>query len=49
MEFLKELWSFVKTRKKYCLIPLILILLMLGTLIIFSGGSALAPFIYSLF
>ncbi len=49
MEFLTELWSFIKTRKKYWLIPLILILLMLGTLVVFSGGSALAPFIYSLF
>jgi len=49
MEILKELWSFVKTRKKYWLIPLILILLLFGTLVVFSGGSALAPFIYSLF
>jgi hypothetical protein len=49
MEFLKELWAFIKTRKKYWLIPLILILLLLGALIVFSGGSALAPFIYSLF
>jgi hypothetical protein len=49
MEFLKELWLFLKTRKKFWLIPLIVILLFLGALIVFSGGSALAPFIYTLF
>lgn len=49
MEFLKELWMFVKTRKKYWLWPLIFILLLLSALIVFSGGSALAPFIYTIF
>lgn len=49
MEFLKELWIFLKTRKKYWLWPLIVILLLLGVLIVLSGGSALAPFIYTLF
>ena len=49
MEFLKELWVFLKTRKKYWLWPLIIILLLLGILIVLSGGSALAPFIYTLF
>jgi len=49
MEFLKELWVFLKTRKKYWLWPLIIILLLLGVLIVLSGGSALAPFIYTLF
>lgn len=49
MEFLKELWMFLKTRKKYWLWPLIIILLLLGVLIVLSGGSALAPFIYTLF
>jgi NAD/NADP transhydrogenase beta subunit len=49
MEFLKELWVFMKTRKKFWLLPLIIILLLLGFLIILSGGSALAPFIYSIF
>lgn len=49
MEFLKELWLFLKVRKKFWLIPLLVILLFLGTLIVFSGGSALAPFIYTLF
>jgi hypothetical protein len=49
MEFLSELWMFLKTRKKYWLWPLIIILLMLGALIVLSGGSALAPFIYTIF
>jgi len=49
MEFLKELWMFLKTRKKYWLWPLIFILLLLGALIALSGGSALAPFIYTIF
>lgn len=49
MEFLEELWGFLKTRKKFWLIPLIAILLLLGALILFSGGSALAPFIYTIF
>lgn len=49
MEFLKELWMFMKIRKKYWLWPLIVILLLLGVLVVFSGGSALAPFIYTIF
>jgi hypothetical protein len=49
MEFLKELWMFLRTRKKYWLWPLIFILLLLGALIVLSGGSALAPFIYTIF
>jgi hypothetical protein len=49
MEFLRELWGFMKTRKKFWLLPLITILLILGILIVFAGGSALAPFIYSIF
>lgn len=49
MEFLKELFLFLKTRKKYWLIPLIIILILMGGLIVLAGGSALAPFIYSLF
>jgi hypothetical protein len=48
-EFLKDLWTFLKTRKKFWLLPLIIILLLLGILIVFAGGSALAPFIYTLF
>jgi hypothetical protein len=49
MEFLKDLWLFLKERKKFWLTPIILILLILGILVVFGGGSALAPFIYTLF
>jgi hypothetical protein len=49
MEFLRELAAFLRTRKKYWMIPLILILLFLSLVIVFAGGSALAPFIYTLF
>jgi len=49
MEFLQEIWGFIKTRKKFWLLPLIIILLLLGLIIVFSGGSAIAPFIYTIF
>ena len=49
MEFLKDLWGFMKERKKYWLLPIILVLLLLGGLIFFTSGSAIAPFIYTLF
>jgi hypothetical protein len=49
MEILKDLWLFLKERKKFWLAPVIIILLLLGVLIIFGGSSALAPFIYTLF
>lgn len=49
MELLKDLWLFMKERKKFWLAPLILILLLLGVLIVMGGGSAIAPFIYTLF
>lgn len=49
MEFLKEFWAFLRQRKKYWLIPLIIILLLLSLLIVLTQGSALAPFIYSIF
>jgi hypothetical protein len=49
METLKDIWGFLKERRKYWLIPLIFTLLLLGALIILSTGSAVAPFIYSLF
>ncbi len=49
MEFLREFWAFLKQRKKYWLIPLIIILLILSLLIFLTQGSALAPFIYSIF
>jgi len=49
MEFLKELFRFLKTRKKYWLVPLIIILLIISFIIVFASGSALAPFIYTIF
>jgi hypothetical protein len=49
MEFFKELFLFLKTRKKFWLLPLICILLLLTVLIVITGSSALAPLIYALF
>lgn len=46
---LKELWDFLKARKRWWLLPIIIMLLMLGFLIIFTESSAVAPFIYTLF
>lgn len=48
-EFLTELWAFLKARKKFWLLPLIVILLLFALVIVFAGGTALAPFIYTLF
>ncbi len=48
-DLLKDLWSFMKERKKFWLAPIILLLLMLGALIVLTQGSAVAPFIYTLF
>jgi hypothetical protein len=49
MDFLKDLWLFMKQRKKFWLAPIIVVLLLLGLLIVFGSGSAIAPFIYTLF
>ena len=49
MSLLKELWAFMKARKKFWLLPIIVIMLLLGTLIVLGQGSAVAPFIYTLF
>ncbi len=49
MEVLKDLWLFMKERKKYWLLPVVIVLLFVGILIVFGGSSAIAPFIYSLF
>ena len=49
MSFLKELWAFLKARKKLWLLPLILGLVVLGGLLILAQGSVIAPFIYTLF
>ena len=48
-EFLVEIWSFLKQRKKLWLLPIVLILLTLGVLIVLTQSSAIAPFIYTLF
>ncbi len=48
-EFLHDLWGFMRERKKYWLTPIILVLLLVGGLLIFAQGSAVAPFIYTLF
>ena len=49
MEFLKEFFEFLKVRKKYWLFPIIIVLVLFGGLIILSQGSAIAPFIYTIF
>jgi len=49
MSFLRELWGFMKARKKFWLLPIIIIMLLLGALIVLAQGSAVAPFIYTLF
>jgi uncharacterized membrane protein YjdF len=49
MEMLKDIWFFIKERKKYWLAPVILIILLISLLIVFAGSNPLAPFIYSLF
>ena len=49
MHLIKEIWLMLRVRKKYWLVPVLLMLLLLGALIVLTQGSALAPFIYSLF
>jgi hypothetical protein len=49
MSFLKEFWEFLNVRKKYWLLPILIVLGLFGGLIILSQGSAVAPFIYTLF
>ncbi len=48
-EFLRDLWGFMRERKKFWLAPIIFVMLLLGGLIILAEGSAIAPFIYTLF
>ncbi|MBK8275364.1 MAG: hypothetical protein IPP12_05265 [Nitrospira sp.] len=48
-EFLSEIWAFMKERKKFWLLPIFMVLLLLGTLIVLTQGSAVAPFVYTLF
>jgi hypothetical protein len=49
MEFLQDFWLFLRTRKKYWLLPLLILLVLLGGLTVLTTHSALAPFIYSIF
>ncbi len=49
MEFFKELWMFLKVRKKFWLMPILIIMVLFGGLIVLSKGSAVAPFIYTVF
>jgi len=49
MNFLKEFWEFLKVRKKYWLLPIIIVLLTFGGLIVLTQGTAVAPFIYTIF
>lgn len=48
-DLLKDLWAFMRVRKKFWLAPIIIILVLLGALIVLTQGSAVAPFIYTLF
>jgi hypothetical protein len=49
MSFLKELWAFLRKRKKLWLLPIIIVMVLLGSVLIFAQGSVFAPFIYTLF
>jgi hypothetical protein len=49
MDFLRDFWHYLKERKKWWLLPIIIILFLLGALVVFSTGSAIAPFIYTIF
>lgn len=49
MSLTRELWAYMKVRKRWWLLPILLIMLLLGALIVFAEGSALAPFIYAIF
>jgi len=49
LDLVKDLWAFMHERKKFWLMPIIIVLMLLGGLIVFAQGSAVAPFIYTLF
>jgi hypothetical protein len=49
MSLLKEIWDFMKTRKKFWLLPIVVVMLLVGALLIFAQGTAIAPFIYTIF
>jgi hypothetical protein len=48
-EFIVELWAFMKERKKFWLLPIVVVVLLFGSLLVLTQGSAVAPFIYTLF
>jgi hypothetical protein len=49
MSFLKELWKFLRVRKKFWLLPILVMMVLFGGLIVLTKGSAVAPFIYTIF
>lgn len=49
MSFVAELWRFIRVRKKFWLLPVIIMMFLLGGLLVLSQGSAIAPFIYTIF
>ena len=49
MDFIKDIWNFLKIRKKFWLFPAIIVLLLVGTLVVVGGSTAIAPFIYTVF
>jgi Family of unknown function (DUF5989) len=49
MEFLADVWAFMRRRKKFWMAPIIIVMVLLGVLIVFAQGSVVAPFIYTLF
>jgi len=49
MDFIVELWRFLKARKKFWLLPIIIVMLLVGGLLVLAQGSVIAPFIYTLF
>ena len=49
MDFLKEFWAFMRVRKKFWLLPFFIVMLLFGALVVLTQGSAVAPFIYTIF
>ena len=49
MEFIKEFWNFLKVRKKYWLLPILLVILLIAGALLLTQGTAVAPFIYTIF
>ena len=49
MDFIKELWKFLRVRKKFWLLPILIMMVVFGGLVVLSHGSAVAPFIYTIF